>query len=63
MRDLPHNRLIRPRLLLRRKGPVPGILATGGAGAMVDKSERRSVKTLPWPSCGQSFLAQGIQWL
>ena len=38
---LTHNRLIRFVLLLRRRGPVPGILAAGRTGAIVDKSERR----------------------
>jgi hypothetical protein len=43
MRDLPTIALIRPDLLLRRKGPVPGILAAGQAGAIMDKSKRRFV--------------------
>jgi len=40
---LTHNRLFRPLQLLRRSGPVPGILAAGEAGAIVDKSARRYV--------------------
>jgi len=39
---LTHNRLIRPGLLLRRNGPVAGILAAFRAGAIMDKSGRRS---------------------
>lgn len=38
---LTHNRLVRFVLLLRRSGPVPGILAAGRTGAIVDKSGRR----------------------
>ena len=41
MRDLPTIALFRPVLLLRRSGPVPGILAAGRAGAIVDKSNLR----------------------
>lgn len=41
MRDLPTIALIRPGLLLRRNGPVPGILAADRAAAIMDKSERR----------------------
>jgi hypothetical protein len=41
MRDLPTIAFIRPALLLRRNGPVPGILAADRAGAIMDKSERR----------------------
>jgi hypothetical protein len=41
MRDLPTIALIRFALLLRRSGPVPGILAAGRTGAIMDKSGRR----------------------
>jgi len=41
MRDLPTIAFIRPPCLLRRNGPVPGILAVTSDGAIVDKSERR----------------------
>ena len=40
---LTHNRLIRFDLLLRRSGPVPGILASAQTGAIMDKSEPRSM--------------------
>jgi hypothetical protein len=36
---LTHNRLFRAGSLLRRSGPVPGILAAPRPGAIVDKSE------------------------
>ena len=41
MRDLPTIAWVRFVLLLRRSGPVPGILAAGRTGAIVDKSDRR----------------------
>jgi hypothetical protein len=41
MRDLPTIAWVRSALLLRRNGPVPGILAAGRTGAIVDKSARR----------------------
>ena len=41
IRDLPAIAFIRPPRLLRRNGPVPGILAVMSDGAIVDKSERR----------------------
>jgi hypothetical protein len=42
-RDLPTIAFIRAGVLLRRGGPVPGILATHRPGAMMDKSERHFV--------------------
>ncbi len=39
---LTHNFLFPPVCLLRRKGPVPGILAVRREGEIVNKSERRS---------------------
>src|ERR1700716_1616018 len=43
IRDLPTIACFRTGSLLRRNGPVPGILAANRSGAMVDKSERRCV--------------------
>ena len=40
---LTHHRLFRAGVLLRRGGPVPGILATHRPGALMDKSERHFV--------------------
>ena len=40
-RDLPTIASIRFDLLLRRCEPVPGILAAGRTGAIMDKSGRR----------------------
>jgi hypothetical protein len=42
-RDLPTIAFIRAGVLLRRGGPVPGILATHRPGALMDKSERHFV--------------------
>ena len=45
-RDLPIRRrrtFLRAGVLLRRGGPVPGILATHRPGALMDKSERHFV--------------------
>jgi hypothetical protein len=39
-RDLPTIAFIRAGVLLRRGGPVPGILATHRPGALMDKSGR-----------------------
>jgi hypothetical protein len=40
IRDLPTIALFRAGPLLRRNGPVPGILAAYRPGAIMDKSER-----------------------
>jgi len=40
MRDLPTIASFRAVALLRRHGPVPGILAARRPGAIMDKSER-----------------------
>ena len=45
-RDLPTIAFIRAAVLLRRNGPVPGILAAHRPGAIMDKSGRRFVR---WP--------------
>ena len=45
-RDLPTIAFIRAGPLLRRNGPVPGILAAHRPGAIMDKSERRFVACL-----------------
>jgi hypothetical protein len=45
-RDLPTIAFIRAGPLLRRNGPVPGILAAHRPGAIMDKSERRFVARL-----------------
>ena len=42
---LTHNRLFRAGPLLRRNGPVPGILAAARPGAIMDKSGRHFVAT------------------
>jgi hypothetical protein len=42
MRDFPTIAGFRSARLLRRDGPVPGILAADRTGAIVDKSGRRS---------------------
>ena len=42
-RDLPTIAFIRAGALLRRGGPVPGILATHRPGAIMDKSGRQFV--------------------
>ena len=42
-RDLPTIAFIRAGALLRRGGPVPGILATHRPGAIMDKSGRHFV--------------------
>jgi len=42
-RDLPTIAFIRAGVLLRRGGPVPGILATHRPGALMDKSGRHFV--------------------
>ena len=39
-RDLPTIAFFRAGVLLRREGPVPGILAAHRPGAIMDKSER-----------------------
>jgi hypothetical protein len=46
MRDLPTIAFFRASTLLRRSGPVPGILAAHWPGAIVDKSGRRFVAPL-----------------
>jgi len=46
MRDLPTIAFFRASTLLRRSGPVPGILAARWPGAIVDKSGRRFVAPL-----------------
>jgi hypothetical protein len=46
MRDLPTIAFFRAVVLLRRNGPVPGILAARRPGAIMDKSGRRSVATI-----------------
>ena len=46
IRDLPTIAFIRAGALLRRNGPVPGILAAPRPGAIMDKSGRRFVG---WP--------------
>ena len=45
MRDLPTIAFFRAAALLRRHGPVPGILATRRPGAIGDKSERPRLMT------------------
>jgi hypothetical protein len=45
MRDLPTIAFFRASALLRRSGPVPGILAAHWPGAIMDKSGRRFVST------------------
>jgi hypothetical protein len=42
---LAHNRLFRSGALLRRYGPVPGILAARRPGAIMDKSGRPRITT------------------
>ena len=44
-RDLPTIAFFRAGPLLRRSGPVPGILATARPGAIMDKSGRHFVAT------------------
>jgi hypothetical protein len=46
MRDLPTTAFFRAAALLRRNGPVPGILAARRPGAIMDKSGRPHVATL-----------------
>jgi hypothetical protein len=46
MRDLSTIAFFRAGALLRRNGPVPGILAARRLGAIMDKSGRRSVATI-----------------
>ena len=46
MRDLPTIASFRAVALLRRHGPVPGILAARRPGAIMDKSERPRLTTL-----------------
>lgn len=46
MRDLPTIAFFRASALLRRSGPVPGILAAHWPGAIMDKSGRRFVALL-----------------
>ena len=43
IRDLPTIAFFRAGVLLRRSGPVPGILATHRPGAIMDKSGRQFV--------------------
>jgi hypothetical protein len=45
MRDLPTIAFFRTGVLLRRSGPVPGILAGHRSGAIMDKSGRPRVAT------------------
>jgi hypothetical protein len=66
MRDLPTITFIRAVALLRRRGPVPGILAARRPGAIVDKSRRQGLITFQSqteqslltfsPESGQGFL-------
>ena len=44
-RDLPTIAFFRAGPLLRRNGPVPGILAAARPGAIMDKSGRHFVST------------------
>jgi hypothetical protein len=44
-RDLRTITFFRAGPLLRRNGPVPGVLAAHGPGAIMDKSGRRFVAT------------------
>ena len=44
-RDLPTIAFIRTGALLRRNGPVPGILAAPRSGAIMDKSGRPRLTT------------------
>jgi hypothetical protein len=46
MRDLSTIAFFRAVVLLRRNGPVPGILAARRPGPIMDKSGRRSVATI-----------------
>ena len=58
MRDLPTIALIWFALLLRRSGPVPGILAAGRTGAIVDKSARRYAAE----ACAERGLSSALRW-
>ncbi|HEX7193878.1 MAG TPA: hypothetical protein VF207_02825, partial [Chthoniobacterales bacterium] len=46
--DLPTIAFFRAGPLLRRNGPVPGILAAHRPGAIMDKSGRRFVVRFGW---------------
>jgi hypothetical protein len=59
MRDLPTIAWIRSALLLRRNGPVPGILAAGRTGAIVDKSARRYAAE----ACSEGVLSSALRWM
>ena len=46
IRDLPTSALIRAICLLRRHGPLRGILAVSQPGALMDKSDRRQLGSI-----------------
>jgi hypothetical protein len=52
--DLPTIAFIRAGPLLRRKGPVPGILAAHRPGAIMDKSGHRFVVGFGWAGAKKS---------
>jgi len=54
IRDLPTIAFFRAGSLLRRSGPVPGILAAPGPGAIVDKSECPFRCSFPVPQTPRS---------
>ena len=56
--DLPTIAFIRAGPLLRRNGPVPGILAAHRPGAIMDKSGRRFVVRFGWQTKRQSQMVE-----
>jgi hypothetical protein len=57
-RDLPTIAFFRAGTLLRRNGPLPGILAAHRPGAIMDKSGRRAVVRFGLEAAPKRRLAQ-----